>query len=154
MSEEVAGGSYMRVYSTSRKVDLHDYLVSAVEQSGGRVLYASSPARAPVYLGVQTPGDARAGILAYPFRATHRQILNRPSDEHRLQLRYGSEQSWDDLHTIGRDIAGVDTTVVLGAHLERDVLIGLDPALYDPFPMGVSVEFKDEDVRAVPPGAV
>jgi hypothetical protein len=69
-------------------------------------------------------------------------------DEHRLQIRYGSEDTWLDEHPIGRDVAHIDTTLVLGVHLEADLLIGLDPSLYDPLPMGISIEFKDNHVKA------
>jgi hypothetical protein len=147
MSESIAGRSYARVYTTIGRSDLHGFLLTAIEQSGGRVLYASSPNRAPLYLGVQTAEDHRVGILAYPFRATHRVIRNRPADEHRLQIRYGAEETWSQPHPVARDIAGVDTTVVLGVHIEADVLVGLDPSLYDPLPMGISVELKDRDVQ-------
>jgi len=136
------------VYGTSGRSDLHAYLLSAVARSGGRVLYASGATRAPVYLGVQTPADERVGVLAYPFRATHRLIRNRPADEHRLQVRYGAESTWLEEHPLGRDVASVDTTVVLGVHVEAGLLVGLDPMLYDPLPMGISVEFKDSEVDA------
>ena len=145
---EVAGRTYARVYRVIGRVDLHTFIVDAVQRSGGRVLYASPPSRAPVYLGVQGVGDERVGLLVYPFRATHREIRNRPTDEHRLQIRYGNEESWAGDHPVGRNIAGVDTTLVLGVHAEAGVFIGLDPFLYDPLPMGISVELKERDVAA------
>ena len=144
----VAGRSYARVYRTLRRADLHQYLTDAVAESGGRLLYSSSPDRAPIYLGIHAPSDERIGVLVYPFRATHRLIKNRPADEHRLQIRYGSEDTWLDEHPIGRDVAHIDTTLVLGVHLGADLLIGLDPSLYDPLPMGISIEFKDNHVKA------
>jgi hypothetical protein len=147
VTEPVAGRAYARVYTTSGRADLHAYLLEAVARSGARMLYASSAARAPVYLGVQTSADERVGVLAYPFRATHRLIRNRPADEHRLQVRYGAESTWGGEHPLGRDIASVDTTVVLGVHLEADLLVGVDPMLYDPLPMGISVEFKNAEVN-------
>jgi len=42
----------------------------------------------------------------------------------------------------------VDVTAVLGVHRDADVIIALDPARYDPLPMGISIEFKDEAVDA------
>lgn len=145
---EVAGRAYARVYRVSGRADLVGFLVDAVERSGGRVLYASSSQRAPVYLGVQGVGEERVGLMVYPFRATHNVIRNRPTDEHRLQIRYGSEETWTENHPVGRDVAGVDTTLVLGVHRAAGVLVGLDPALYDPLPMGISVELKERDVAA------
>lgn len=145
---DIAGRAYARVYRVSGRADLLAFLVDAVHVAGGRVLYASDPRRAPVYLGVQGMNDERIGLLVYPFRATHNVIRNRPADEHRLQIRYGAEESWSEEHPVGRDVAGIDTTLVLGVHLQAGVLVGLDPALYDPLPMGISVELKERDVAA------
>lgn len=141
----LAGRSYARVYRVSQRGDLHAFLLSAVEAAGGRVLYASGPQTAPVYLGIQAEGDERIGVLCYPFRCNH-PIKGRALDEHRLQVRYGGERSWPAQHPLGLDVAGVDVTVILGVHLEAGVLVGLDPLLYDPLPMGISIEFKDVHV--------
>ena len=141
----LAGRSYAHVYRVSQRADLHAYVLSAVEVAGGRVLYASGPQTAPIYLGIQAEGDERIGMLCYPFRCNH-PIKGRAPDEHRLQVRYGGERSWHAEHRLGLDIAGVDVTVILGVHLEAGVLVGLDPFLYDPLPMGISIEFKDAHV--------
>lgn len=152
MADDVAGRAYARVYNTSRRSDLHQFLTEAVRQSGGRLLFASGSRRAPVYLGIETPGGERIGVLAYPFRATHKPTKNRPLDEHRLQIRYGAESSWGGDHTLGRDVAHVDTTLVLGIHLDAGLLVGLDPNLYDPLPMGISIEFKQSQVDSAQEG--
>ncbi|MBO1766114.1 hypothetical protein [Allobranchiibius sp. GilTou38] len=128
-------------------MDLHDFLVHAVEASGGRVLYASDPGRAPVYLGVQLESDERIGLLVYPFRITRNHIRNRPDDEVRGQLRYGSEDSWKREHPVGRDIAGVDVTTIIGIDLAGGVLVGLDANLWDPLPMGISFYAKDAEIE-------
>jgi len=146
VSDFVADRAYARVYSTPTRTDLHEFLTEAVARSGGQLLYASDPKRSPIYLGLQTVSNERVGVLVYPFRANHRKIKNRPADEHRMQIRYGGEDSWKVDHPIGRDIAGIDTTLVVGLHLEAGVFIGLDPSLYDPLPMGISIEFKDTSV--------
>lgn len=149
----IAGRDYARVYEVGRRQDLHAFLRTAVEASGGRVLYASDPRRAPVYLGVQGASDERLGLLVYPFRMSRIQTRNRPTDESKGQIRYGSEPSWQDgQHWVGRDVAGVDTTLVVGVHLTQGLLIGLDPALYDPLPMGISFYAKDADLAAAAGG--
>ena len=147
-SDDITGRRYARVYRTSGKGDVHGFLLAAVEAAGARVLYASPSTRAPVFLGVEVGGEERIGLLCYPFRATRNVIRNRPSDEHRLQVRYGSELSWEGDHPLGFDIAGVDTTLVVGVHGEAGIIVGLDPLLYDPLPMGISIEFKDAQVDA------
>lgn len=146
--ETLAGRAYAPVYRVQGREDLHAFLVAAVERADGKVLYASPASRAPVYLGIQADGDTRVGVLCYPFRCNPPPILARPADEHRLQVRYGGEASWfDRQHPLGRDVAGVDTTIVVGVHLQAELLLGLDPLRYDPLPMGISIEFKDADVE-------
>lgn len=149
MTDYVADRAYAPVYRVAGKQGLHDRLIKAVEASGGRLLYASDVTRAPVYLGIESPRGERIGVLAYPFTANQKVTTGRPADEHRLQIKYGGEDTWDKrAHDIGRDIAGIDTTLVLGVHVQHDLLIGLDPSLYDPLPMGISIEFKDHQINA------
>lgn len=148
-NEELAGRSYLpRVYRTQGRHDLHAFLRAAVERSGATVVYASDARRAPIYLGIRGPSDERLGVLVYPFRGNPPPIRGRQPDEHRLQVRYGAESTWSDEHPVAHDLAGVDVTVLLGIHLQAGLLIGLDPLLYDPLPMGISVEFKEEQMRA------
>ncbi|OZD02416.1 hypothetical protein CH275_17430 [Rhodococcus sp. 06-235-1A] len=146
-ANDLAGRSYARVYSvSSRRKDIHQLLVAAVAAAGGRVLYASASNRAPVYLGVQDRHGDRLGLLVYPFRMTRKTTRNRPNDEVRGQVRYGSEESWKIEHPLGKDIAGVDITLVVGVDVEAGVLVGLQPSLYDPLPMGISFYAKVADM--------
>lgn len=141
----MAGRAVPRVYRVAGRADLHSFLVDAVGACGGTVLYASDPQRVPVYLGVEVPAGHRLGLMIYPFRMTKVDIRNRPSDEVRGQLRYGSETSWKtEDHWVARDIAGVDTTVLLGVYPDGPLLVGLDPALYDPLPLGISAAYVKE----------
>lgn len=142
----LAGRSFGEVYRVQRRSDLHAFLVDSVEASGGRVLYASSPTHAPIYLGIQLDSDERIGVLVYAFRITRNAIRNRPGDEVRGQLRYGSEQSWKKEHPLGRDIAGVDVTVIVGIDVFDGVFLGLDAGLWDPLPMGISFYAKESEI--------
>lgn len=145
---DLAGRSYARVYSVSGRHDIHQFLLGAVEAAGGRVLYASAPARTPVYLGVQDNRGDRLGLLIYPFRMTRKATVNRPADEVRGQIRYGGEHTWKVDHPLGKDIAGVDITMVVGVDIEAGVLVGLQPPLYDPLPMGISFYAKAAEMNA------
>jgi hypothetical protein len=147
MARELAGRSYAQVYRVVGRADVHEYLRLAVERAGGDVLYMSGADRAPVYLGIQGANDERIGVLCYPFRCNPPPIRGRAPDEHRLQIRYGGESSWvDHEHPVGLDVAGVDTTIVVGVHIEADLFIGLDPLRYNPLPMGISIEFRQSHV--------
>ncbi|PPF27754.1 hypothetical protein C5C18_06795 [Rathayibacter tritici] len=145
--ETLAGRAFGEVYRVQGRSDLHAFLLDAVRASGGRVLYASDRHRAPVYLGVQLDSDERIGMLIYPFRVTGNSIKNRPDDEVRGQLRYGAEESWKREHPVGRDVAGVDVTMILGVDLADGVILGLDANLWDPLPMGISFYAKDAEIQ-------
>jgi len=135
------------IYEVTGKKDLYDFLANAIEASGGRVIYSSSTSRAPIYFGVQLDSDERVGILVYPFRMTRNKTEGRPNNEVRGQLRYGSERNWRREHPVGRDIAGVDVTLIVGIDLADGVVIGLDTTLWDPLPMGISFYAKDAQIE-------
>jgi hypothetical protein len=145
--DTLAGRHFGEVYRVQGRKDLHEFLLRAVEASGGRVIYASGADRAPVFLGVQLDSDERLGLLVYPFRVTRNTIRNRPADEVRGQLRYGSEDSWKREHPVGRDIAGVDVTMIVGIDLVDEILLGFDANLWDPLPMGISFYAKDTEIE-------
>jgi hypothetical protein len=144
-----SGRSYARRYARVQRRQHHSFLEEAIERSGGRVLFTSGSDTAPLFLGVEDAAGQRVGICAYVFLANRRVTRNRPADEHRLQIRYGdvNDAGWrSQSHPIGFDPVGVDITIVLGAHVEADLIIGLDPLIYTPLPLGISVFFKDAEI--------
>jgi hypothetical protein len=148
--DEVAGRSYPKIYRVQGKQTLQDAISAAIEAGGGRVLYSSSHKRAPFYFGVETVARERLGLLVYAFTMNKRDTTNRPSDEHRGFLRYGAEETWhSEDHPVAVDVAGVDTTLVLGVNVEDGYFLGLDPALWNPLPMGISFMAKDADIEAM-----
>lgn len=149
MTEQRTGRSYARVYDRVRRREHHEFVQEAVERAGGRVLAASGPNQAPLFLGIEDDRQERLAMCAYVFLANRRDIRNRPQDEHRLQIRYGdvNDAAWRAQdHPIGFDPLSADVTLVLGAHIESDLLIGLDPLVYNPLPIGISVFFKDAEI--------
>jgi hypothetical protein len=122
----------------------------ATAASGGRVLFSSGPSTAPLFMSVEDPDGARTGLCAYVFSANHVGTRNRPTDEHRGQIRYGdvNDPAWRLAdHPLGYDPADLDLTSVLVAHPDAGLIFSLDPRAYDPLPLGNSVYFKDHDVR-------
>lgn len=145
-----SGRAYVRPYQPVRRADDYAFLLKAVERAGGRIVWSSDTSVAPFYVSAKDASGGNVGLMIYAFRANKRIIRNRPSDEHRLQMRYGdvNDRAWREAdHPIGFDPARSDVTLVLGIHPEEDLLIGLDPLLYDPLPMGMSVFFKDDDLQ-------
>jgi hypothetical protein len=144
-----SGRSYARSYEHVRRREHHELVQQAVERAGGRILAASPPNQAPLFLGIEDDHGERLALCAYVFLANRRQIRNRPQDEHRLQIRYGdvNDATWRAQdHPVGFDPLSVDITVVLGAHIESDLLIGLDPLIYNPLPLGISIFFKNAEI--------
>lgn len=147
--EPIADRIYAKSHRASGRSDIRDFLIDAIERSGGRVLHASPAGRGPVFIGAQAEHEDVIGLMCYGFRCNAPPIGGRAADEHRVQVRYGGEGTWATNHAVGHDVAQVDITLVLGAHLDRDLFIGLDPLRYNPLPFGISVEFKDEHVDAI-----
>lgn len=143
------GRSYARIYSHVRRRQHYEFVQHAVMRAGGRVLAASPPNEAPLFLGMEDEHGERLTVCAYVFFANRREIRNRPHDEHRLQVRYGdvNDAAWrTQNHPVGFDPLSVDVTLILGAHMDSDVLIALDPLVYDPLPLGISIFFKDAEI--------
>ena len=146
-----AGRTYARVYAPVQRRAGHEMVERAVAASGGRLLFTSGASSAPLFVGVEGPDGDRVGVTAYVFHASKVATRNRPSDEHRAQIRYGDVNSsaWRESgHPLGFDPAGVDLTLVLVAHPDAELLIALDPLAYDPLPLGNSIYFKDADIDA------
>ena len=118
-------------------------------RAGGRVLMSSGPSQAPLFLSFTDQDGERVSACLYVFLANRRETRNRPQDEHRLQIRYGdvNDPQWRaGPHPVGFDPLGVDVTLVVGAHIEADLVVGLDPLVYDPLPVGISVFFRDSEI--------
>ena len=150
MDVDETGRRYARAYEGVQRRSHHAFLEAAVQRSGGRVLAASGGTRAPLLLGIEDPKGERLALCAYVFLANRRLIRNRPQDEHRLQIRYGNvnDPRWRRRkHPVGFDPLSVDVTLVVGAHLDEDVIMGLDPLVYDPLPIGISIFFKDAEIK-------
>jgi hypothetical protein len=101
-------------------------------------------------MAIRDPGDRTLGVMAYVFLANRKPTKNRPQDEHRTQIRYGkvNDSRWRALrHSIGFDPTSVDITIVLAVHPVADLVIALDPILYDPLPLGISIFFKDAEIN-------
>ena len=139
-----------RTYRVLRRGDLVEYILAALESTGSTVLYCSQSTSMPLYVALMTPAGERRGLMVYAFRMTQVETKNRASGELRGQIRYGSEASWlSDDHNIAFDVANVDTTLVLGVSPEHGLIVGLDPRLYDPLPMGISFYAQEAVVNRV-----
>lgn len=136
-------------YSVSRadKEPLLRFIVEGLERRKCRVLSSSSPSQAPFYIVFETPSGERQGVLAYAFFANAKTTRNRPNDEHRFQIKYGSQLK--GVLDVAIDPHSLITTIFLGIDPEREVFIAADPAMNNPSPMSRSIEFKSRNVEEI-----
>ena len=122
-------------------------MTDALEKQGCRIIFSPPANRAPFRITFETAQGERLGIVAYAFLANNKQIKNRPKDEHRFQIKYGSDLSGH--HEIWQDPYGLYVTLLVGINPERGLFVAADPVLRNPTRFSVSVEFKDNEADAI-----
>jgi hypothetical protein len=138
-----------RIYRVSprHREPLLRFMLDALREEGCRILYSSSPKEAPFRITFKTPEGERLGIVAYAFLANNKQTKNRPKDEHRFQLKYGSDDK--QLHEFWQDPYGLYTTLLVGINPELGFFVGADPILHSPSRFFISIEFKQRHVNDI-----
>jgi hypothetical protein len=116
----------------------------AVEASGGRVIERPDPSSAPFLLKAAGPDGRILDLVCYAFTANKYRQLGRPADEHRFQVKYGSE--FDRYHHLYLDPKGTRITLMFGVHLELGLFVGVDPRIHTPTWFSSSVEMKEADL--------
>ncbi|SNS03274.1 hypothetical protein SAMN04488503_2455 [Humidesulfovibrio mexicanus] len=141
-------GGYRRWgVSRSDKEPLLRFILAGLEDAGCRVLYHSDPGEAPFLVSFETPSGERQSILCYAFLANSKLTKNRPDDEHRFQVKLGSDpKAILDLY---QDPLEVTTTLFVGIDPERGFLVAADPVLHSPTKMFISIEFKRSHAEAI-----
>jgi len=142
MKDVSAPLSEYRTYRVNRKdrEPLVDFMLAALRGQGCQILYSSPPTEAPFRITFETPEGERMGIVAYAFLANVKETKNRPADEHRFQLKYGSKDGL--LHELWQDPYGLYTTLLVGINTEHGFFVGYDPVLHSPTLFFISLEFK------------
>jgi hypothetical protein len=139
---------YRRFRVSARdRAPLLAYIQDALELCGCTLLHTSPGNEAPFRLTFEAPDGERMGIVVYAFLANTRATRNRPQDEHRFQLKYGSKDG--SLHEIWQDPYRLYTTLLVGINPDLGFFVGVDPVLHSPTRFFISIEFKDRDARAV-----
>jgi hypothetical protein len=133
-------------YSVTRKKPILAAITEALEASGARIISAPSPKIAPFEFVIETPQGKRFDLLCYAFFANKYEQGKRPRDEHRLQVKYGSEFKRE--HHIFIDPTRERITLMFGVHLREKLFIAVDPAMHNPTWFSRSLEFKTPDLEA------
>lgn len=133
--------------SEHQKQPLLDFITTGLKSAGCRILRCSRPNEAPFRITFEDPSGQRHGIIVYAFFANSKETRNRPSDEHRFQIKYGKKDGL--LHRIWQDPYRLYTTLMVGIDTERGVFVGIDPTLHEHTKFFISVEFKRGDAEAI-----
>jgi|APTNR8051073442_1049403.scaffolds.fasta_scaffold22282_2 hypothetical protein len=138
-----------RQYSVSPRdrEPLVRFMIDSLVADGCQILNRSNPGVAPFQITFETPLGERMGIVAYAFLANNKETRNRPRDEHRFQIKYGSRDGLP--HAVWHDPYCLYTTLFLGINPELGFFVGVDPALHNPTLMYISFEFKEEQARQI-----
>ncbi|MFO8073556.1 MAG: hypothetical protein R6V85_16965 [Polyangia bacterium] len=116
--------------SARDKQPLLDFITAALRQAGCRILYESPASQAPFRVTFETADGERLGIVVYAFLANQKLTKNRPADEHRFQVKYGSKDR--SLHDLWQDPYHLYTTLFVGINPEQGFFVGADPVLHSP----------------------
>jgi hypothetical protein len=135
-----------RVSAPGRR-PLLTFIQEALERCGCRVLKVSPANEAPFRLTFEAPDGERIDIIAYAFLAKSRATRNRPSDEHRFKVKYGSKDG--DLQDLWQDPLQLYITLLVGINPELGFFLVADPLHHSPPRFFISIEFKDRDVQAI-----
>ena len=123
------------------------FIGEALEAAGCRVLKAADPHEAPLTFQTLTPGGEILELVCYVFRANKYKQARRPVDEHRFQVKYGSD--FTRYHELFIADERNRVTLFFGAHLEEGLFVAADPTMHNPTWFSRSVEFKDEHVQFI-----
>ncbi len=130
------------------KALLLEFIVDSLGRSGCQVIQTTPAREAPFRITFETPLGERLGIIVYAFFANDKLTKNRPNDEHRFQVKYGSKKA-GELHSLWQDPFGLYTTLFVGINPEQGFFVAADPVLHNPTKHFISIEFKQEHVDEI-----
>ncbi len=139
------GGRVIQRYDVARRAPVVKFIVDAITRSGGRVLARSDPTRAPFEFDVALSTGEPIHLICYAFTANKYRQGGRPADEHRFQVKYGSD--FDAYHRIYLPESRAEVTLFFGVHLEEGLFVACDPAMHEWTRFSRSVEFKMSDLE-------
>lgn len=135
----------MRRYTGLRRGDIVARIEQALRESDAEILASGDPASAPFEFTIKTPTGERLDLVCYAFTANKYTQGGRPADEHRFQVKYGSE--FDHYHHLYFDPSGKKVTLMFGVHLELGLFVAVDPRMHNPTWFSSSIEFKTADLE-------
>ena len=134
----------------SSRQPLLDFILADLKASRCQILFHTEADRIPFRITFETPYGERMGVVVYPAYANRKETKNRPADEWRFQLKYGQKPRGEPrIVNLWQDPADLYTTLLCGISPETGFFVGLDPVLYNPTKLFISIEFKQADVEEI-----
>lgn len=90
-----------------------EYIEAALAESGAAVLARADPTTAPFEMMIRATRGEQLELVCYAFTANKYRQQGRPADEHRFQIKYGSD--FNRYHTLYLDRTGRKITLMFGA---------------------------------------
>jgi hypothetical protein len=135
-------------YRVTRREALIAFIDEALETSGCKRLGGiPDPRLAPFVFSAEMPWGESLDLICYAFLANKYRGAGRPLDEHRFQVKYGSD--FKRFHEIYLPQKPSEVTLMFGVHLEARVVVAVDPAMHNPTWFSRSVEFKSDVVDEI-----
>jgi AraC-like DNA-binding protein len=114
----------LRKYTVVRREAVVERIEDALVASGGSIVTHANCRSAPFEITIRTPTGETLDLVCYAFTANEYRQGGRPPDEHRFQIKYGSD--FDRYHNIFIDPEGHKVTLMFGVHVERGLSRRLD----------------------------
>jgi hypothetical protein len=119
-------------------------ITAALEKSGATILSGPDATVAPFDYAIRTPQGEEVDLVCYVFTANKYKQGGRPSDEHRFQVKYGSDFS--RYHKLYIDPSRRTVTLMFGVHHEMGLFVAVDPVMHNPTWFSMSVEMKQANL--------
>ena len=135
----------MKRYSVSRRQASVRAIVDALELCGATILESPDPRLAPFVTKILTPQGEQIRLVMYAFTANEYRQAGRPADEHRFQVKYGSD--FKNYHQLYIADGIEEVTLMFGVHLELGLFVAVDPVMHEWTRFSRSIEFKEADLK-------
>lgn len=145
----------LTIYQGVRRRREVEFVAETLESAGCAIRVCPDATEAPFIFSIDLPTGEPLDLVCYIFSASKYSGnpsnkhggRERPYDEHRLQVKYGSR--FKEFHHLYLPLRPDEVTLFFGIHFDEGVLVAVDPAMHNPTWFSRSIEFKTHHVREI-----